>query len=149
MTPQQYADATRAVLDRWEGMARAATPGPWETAWWVEDLDTQHPRVSGPDMRSPDGRLYVGPDIAKMVLSEADAAHIAAHDPQRVLAQVEQYRRAVERDLRVLERHYKRASWATMCVCGDSSPCSDETDALDDLRGMHEALVGEAGTLTS
>ncbi|MCX4540485.1 DUF6221 family protein [Streptomyces sp. NBC_01565] len=65
----------RARLDEDEQTARAATPGPWA--------------VDG-------GSVYVGRPINEVVDYSESAAHIARHDPARVLAEVDAKRQMLD-----------------------------------------------------
>jgi hypothetical protein len=91
----------RAALDEDERVARAAMPGPWThnpAKEWFTDLDKLRaaragiPQSGGEEFvkAEVDGRVVgvaaTGP--ADDPQSMADAAHIARHDPARVLAEV-------------------------------------------------------------
>ncbi|MFF7130363.1 DUF6221 family protein [Streptomyces sp. NPDC008240] len=71
-----------ACLDEDEQIARAATPGPWtvDSATYAERID------------SPDGPVIAGGrwgGEASVFESTEDALHIAAHDPARVLREID------------------------------------------------------------
>jgi hypothetical protein len=78
-----------AQIDEDERVAKAATPGPWATDDpWLSDVvgslvDRRRVADCSVGMGYRDGSL-------------GDAAHIACHDPLRVLAEVEAKRRLVE-----------------------------------------------------
>lgn len=137
--------ALHAVITARLEVARAATPGPWSRygnlgyAVFTEAYDD-------PDYDPP--AVTHGSDM------EADAEHIALHDPADSI-------RRYERDLKVLERHYiiwRDISWlerdgteiceesAELPVCGKcvpkhssfssraevpEGPCADVLDLLD------------------
>jgi hypothetical protein len=116
MTGPSLVDFLRARLDEDEAVARAATPGPWQ--WWnLEGADMgwadNGPRLEtvarGP--RYSDGSQGAattvvsgwGHDAWGTSVEEPDAAHIARHDPARVLADVKA-KRAIVEDYRELRR---------------------------------------------
>ena len=76
----------RAQLDEDERIARAATPGPWvDQGGYVTDVG---PRVQVTDYGTQDGEPEEdGPQ------GRADSAHIAEHDPARVLREIDAKRR--------------------------------------------------------
>lgn len=87
-----------AQLDEDELIARAAIPGPWE--WLTETGESWQPRpggwldYSGEYLAAPgDGATLFGPGMTP----HADAVFIAAHDPARVLREIEVKRRIVDR----------------------------------------------------
>ncbi|MYX67387.1 hypothetical protein K388_05554 [Streptomyces sp. KhCrAH-43] len=82
----------RARLNEDERAARAATPGPWcDSGGYVTDID-QHGnsrvQVTEFGTQDEDGQGS-GPQ------GQADSAHIARHDPTRVLREVESGRRTL------------------------------------------------------
>lgn len=98
----------RARLEEDEQIARAATPGPW--AWTPEKdvWDQNGPTLIRKGTDAPDAELVEvaagwGHDAWGIYISDADQAHIAAHDPARVLREIEAKRRLVERYERALE----------------------------------------------
>ncbi|WP_405964870.1 DUF6221 family protein [Streptomyces sp. NBC_00723] len=83
-------------LDEDERIARAATPGPWE--WKREHGEPWQPEpdgwldYSGEYLAAAgDGATLFGPGMTP----HADAVHIAAHDPARVLREIEAKRRII------------------------------------------------------
>lgn len=82
----------RARLGEDEQMARAATPGPWDAD--EDEVCTLH---------DGEGGDLVGDTVAYVRRRSEDTAHIARHDPQRVL-------REVEAKEWLLRRHSKRRS---------------------------------------
>ena len=90
----------RARLDEDEQTARAATPGPWRHSpdkhWrkpgtsWFEEAVFAGPAGSG-------ATCIAGTGETDDQQSMADAAHIARHDPARVLAEVDAMRRTLVR----------------------------------------------------
>lgn len=83
------ADFILARVVEWEGVAKAATEAPWALS---EDRDEQDVALRG--------KGGAGPSVAVTVplgyeSRRANATHIAAHDPARVLAQCEAYRQIV------------------------------------------------------
>lgn len=73
----------RAQLDADERVARAATPGPW--VWLAGRVFQEH----------GDDRIVVPTVNDLAVVEPEDLAHIARHDPARVLAEVQAKRRLV------------------------------------------------------
>jgi hypothetical protein len=101
-------DWLRAQLDDDERKARAATPGPW---WDSKILAApgHHTIRGGPsNWRGFDGslggdtrpiaRIEPAPDVEGNFVTnhDADAEHIARHDPARVLREVEARRRLID-----------------------------------------------------
>ncbi|MFM9629397.1 DUF6221 family protein [Streptomyces galilaeus] len=91
----------RAQLDEDERIAREATPGPWE--WLTETGESWQPRLggwldySGEYLAAPgDGATLFGPGMTP----HADAVFIAAHDPARVLREIEAKRQLLTEILR-------------------------------------------------
>lgn len=90
----------RARLDQDAAVAQAATPGPWRhdeakhwrkpgTSWFEEAV------FAGPS--GEEATCVAGTGETDDQQSMRDAAHIARHDPARVLADVEAKRELVER----------------------------------------------------
>jgi hypothetical protein len=101
-------DERERQLDEDERVAQAATTGPWRYD------PTQHHREPG-TVRFSEG-VFTGPagrDATCVAItgetddpqSMADAAHIARHDPARVLAEVERGRRDIAAKRRILAEH--------------------------------------------
>ncbi len=88
----------RAQLDEDERIARAASPGPWE--WLTENGEPWQPKPDG-WLDYTGEYLGVGKDSGTLfgpgMTPHADAVHIAAHDPARVLREIEAKRRIVDR----------------------------------------------------
>jgi hypothetical protein len=89
-----------AQLDEDERIAREATPGPWvDQGGYVTDVGPDGlPRVQVTDYGSQDGEPEEDNPQGR-----ADSAHIARHDPARVLAEVDAKRKLVERYERAME----------------------------------------------
>lgn len=91
-----------ARLDEDEAVARAATPGPWQ--WDDRGDDDPVLETVARGKRYSDGSEGAaatiinawGHDEWGVVVEDADAAHIARHDPTRVLAQVAASRTILE-----------------------------------------------------
>jgi hypothetical protein len=86
----------RAALDEDERVARAAEPAPW----------TAHEEAADPDegyVAGPDGYVLV---YNEGTVSLGTAAHIARHDPARVLADVAAKRAILELHNAVPEEEY-------------------------------------------
>lgn len=81
----------RAQLNEDERIAKAATPGPW----WV-DSSIHTESINAGDGTSVIGGARWG-DEASVFESDEDAAHIAAHDPARVLREIDAKRGIVDR----------------------------------------------------
>jgi hypothetical protein len=90
-----------ARLDEDEAAARASTPGPWRynpQKEWHTDLDALRAARAGLPQAGGEEFVGAGPITATVGVaatgpadhpqSIADAAHIARHDPARVLAEV-------------------------------------------------------------
>lgn len=80
-------DWLRARLDDDEQVARAATPGPWRVnaiTRIVTDAEVANPEVVAGSRWGCEGDVF---------RTDADAVHIARHDPARVLAEVAAKRR--------------------------------------------------------
>jgi hypothetical protein len=111
-------------IDHDEQVARAATTGPWtaEGNGSIVGPTGPLPKLAGHVVCSV-GAWNVGRPTA------VDAAHIALHDPARVLRQVTAYRR-------ILARHSPRPSgppntWVTpQCGWPSLNPCPDVRDLL-------------------
>lgn len=100
---------THLDLDRIEGLAKAATPGPWQHGYWSGQCHKKHTHhgPSGPDpcvydytvssgangVASSTERVDVlGSDYDGMAAKEADLAYIAALDPTTVTAMITRIR---------------------------------------------------------
>jgi hypothetical protein len=106
----------RARFDEEERTARSATPGPWRhdpqkhwrkpgTSWFEEAV------FAGP--AGEEAVCVAGTGETDDPQSMADAAHIARHDPARVLAEIEIDRellRQYERLLRAHDAHQRAAA---------------------------------------
>lgn len=78
-----------ARLDEDEAAARAATPGAWKIRPRLEGvcIDAgEYDQVIAPGVVSCGSYCYGG--TSSVDISDADAAHIARHDPARVLAEI-------------------------------------------------------------
>ncbi|MFI9200191.1 DUF6221 family protein [Streptomyces sp. NPDC053048] len=88
----------RARFDEDERVASAATPGPWrynpDKVWNLPGQHFGEEFVAAGTVDKPICVAGTGP--ADDPKSMADAAHIAQHDPARVLAEVEAKRRLIE-----------------------------------------------------
>jgi hypothetical protein len=98
-------DFLRARLDEDERIARAATPGPWRHNPGKQWLDgeaferydlSQGQEFVGYGGPHPFTGAVASTGPADHVQSMKDAAHIARHDPARVLAEVEAKRRILD-----------------------------------------------------
>jgi hypothetical protein len=86
----------KARIDEDEAAARAATDGPWR----ADPYDAMSTQPSDWFVGAPAGTVGIFPiDYS----GPSNAAHIARHDPARVLREVEAKRRTIE----VLVRRYK------------------------------------------
>ena len=107
-----------------EADAKAATPGPWR---WEEPSGDDFP--TGDQDLVSDGKTYVGEvsgevlpttvlhgwgyDASGIHAEDADRAHIARHDPARILAECEARRRIVEFHAASTNHDFRRAfDWA-------------------------------------
>jgi len=108
----------RARLDEDEAAAMAATGTAW--AWEAtgdKDSSWAVGHVEGEDGRPLSGEIGHGQGVVIDGVCEsingnlADAAHIARHNPARVLREVEAKRRHLE--------NYRRAAWATQTAPAD------------------------------
>lgn len=100
MTTPDIVAFLRARLAEDEAAAKAAHPGPWS----ADATQVTAPSADGfhiPDSIA-DGTLYG--DMHEP-MNEADAAHIARHDPARVLTEVEAKRQILE--LHVIEVQHR------------------------------------------
>ena len=115
----------RACLARDEQVARRATPPPW-TVHVASDGIVSLDEVDGHMIAEMQGCDY-HPDRR-----EVDGAHIARHDPARVLAEVEAKRT-------ILDRHEPGVSEPSECGrCNDPWPC-------DDVKALTQPYAGEPG----
>jgi hypothetical protein len=124
-------DLVQFLRDRYDDETRiagAATPGPWA---WEPCEDRGWETDNGPTLVSPatDERERVevaagwGHDAWGMHVSDADAAHIAAHHPARVLADVEAKRELVKLHGRAVLRAGGGAQYFdTETVCRSCEP---------------------------
>ena len=112
----------RARLDEDEQAARAATPGPWRWGDWSTTFGTVEQRrrtLEHAPERGPFPAVATRDSSSRQVLPsledslemagdrepyEANAAHIARHDPARVLAEVDA-KRAIVDALGIAERN--------------------------------------------
>lgn len=101
MTAVDLVDFVRQRLDEDEQTARAATPGPW--AWTPETdvWDQNGPTLIREGTDAADAELVEvaagwGHDAWGIHVSDADKAHIARHDPARVLRDIEARRSIVD-----------------------------------------------------
>jgi hypothetical protein len=105
-----------AQLDEDERIAKAATPGPWvDQGGYVTDVG---PKVQVTDYGTQDGE----PEEDKPQ-GRADSAHIARHDPARVLREIAADRELLaeyERLVRAHEAHQKEAD--RLNEAGDDDP---------------------------
>ena len=120
--PTTLHDRLRAELDRRLAVAKAATPGPWETGG-IGDY--------GWSVHFPhhDGWANMGVETEDNEQGKADAEHIALHDPADAI-------RRYEGELEVLERHelayldtsdeaWQRSPYCGWCSQGLLWPCPD------------------------
>lgn len=98
-----------AQLDADERIARAATPGPWrDEGGYVTDVGPDGlPRVQVTDHGTQDGEPEEDNPQGR-----ADSAHIARHDPARVLREVDAKRRIIaEHERYAAERRRMMGGW--------------------------------------
>ena len=127
----------RARVDEDEQVAREATRGPWRVA----NVEYGAAIVNGPDVMQDGGRDWatgerlqvlrplsvIPPDVDYgSVVELADAAHIARHDPARVLREVEAKRRTVE-------IHYDYRGVCPTCFSLRNQPAQREPYPCDTL----------------
>lgn len=89
MRTRDVADFIRARLDEDEAAARAATPGAWKIRPRLEGvcIDAgRYDQVIAPGVVSCGSYCYGG--TSSVDISDADAEHIARHDPARVFADI-------------------------------------------------------------
>ncbi|AMM12338.1 DUF6221 family protein [Streptomyces albidoflavus] len=110
----------RARLDEDEAVARAATAGPW-----VESGVGDH--GWGVSFSAPGS----GVEADDSSQGRADAAHIARHDPARVLAEVEAKRQIVERYAWLCEHGDTGGAWVLPLL---ALPYADHPDYRDAWR---------------
>lgn len=128
MTITEFLEA-RVAED--EAVARAATPGPWEwgpeTDEWSDcgpNLETVAKLPPYPDGSvSPVGSVIGawGHDAWGVSVDDGDKAHIARHDPARVLAECAA-KRAIIRGHRRVADLYEDALGDTCTACFSSGP---------------------------
>lgn len=112
--PRDLIERLRAELDRLEAVALAATRNEWRVDHWCNERGTDHLVVADFDAGPP----------AFAIKNEADAAHIAAHDPAHALRTIQAHRKILDCYHDVTERlaHWKRegderlAAWARVEV---------------------------------
>ncbi|WP_282698023.1 DUF6221 family protein [Streptomyces sp. CC208A] len=110
----------RARLDEDAAVARAAKPGPWAVE---EDRENLTRWVVNEEHTLDVGLGYVGNR------TQGDAAHIARHDPTRVLAEVEAKRQIIEQHERyAAERRRMMGGW---------DPQSDDSPILAALATVY------------
>lgn len=113
-------------VERVEGLAKVATPGPWEGV-----VDHHQRGEVNASVWSEKLGYYIAETISSGDRHEADAHHIGANDPATVL-------RRCEADRRILDRHRLATEWTWQhdpaCHgCGTSGDCDDPvTDNLND-----------------
>ncbi|MCX5537700.1 DUF6221 family protein [Streptomyces sp. NBC_00006] len=115
-------------LDEDERVAWAATPGPWQNA----PTARHHATASG---RSEEAVFASPPELGATVVATtgeaverrhlADAEHIAAHDPARVLREIDAKRRIIEQHLSLSDRGEMALVCSTCDVRGEqyAYPC--------------------------
>ncbi len=124
--PDDLITRVRAAITETMRIAWEATPGPWVVHWQYGEV--------GVDIEPADriGRYVVCPDPAAGLV-EADARHIALHNPKDII-------RRCEADLRTLARHApdgpvvidERGDPVVWCLyCGRTWPCPDVLDRAD------------------
>jgi len=143
-----------AQIEADEAAARAATGGPWADAgvWYRQAHDGEaevsiaHPTVSG------------GPLSTHMVAEtwredRADAAHIARHDPARVLATCAAHRRIVElhyfveRDWVDADGDDRSGYFCALCE-GEKDYTGDSTYPCNTLRALAAIYADREGFRT-
>lgn len=87
-------------LNEDERIARASTPGPWVWTPETDVWDQNGPTLIREGTDAPDAELVEvaagwGHDAWGMNISDADKAFIAAHDPARVLREIDAKRRII------------------------------------------------------
>lgn len=120
--------AVRAVLDRWERTAQAATAGNWAPGDWHVWAVT------------PTGNVEVCP--MNGYEHAADAAHIATFDPPTVLALVAGLRVWADSIEQRLERHRPSYVYGLDHCDWDQErlPCAEHAAALSDLAALGSAV---------
>lgn len=112
-----------------ESLAEKATPGPW--TWDGYRMSAQpnlKKRVYNPTVISvEDGVTYseYTQGSAELVISEDDAAYIAAANPQRILTLLREKRALVEAVKAAQEMHEKLSEAASTASC-DTQDCQSE-----------------------
>jgi hypothetical protein len=96
----------RARLDEEEGVARAATPGPWEGV-----VDHHQRGEVNASVWADSINYYIAETITSGERHEADARHIGNHDPARTLADVESGRQAIAHYERVAAHRWKQLDY--------------------------------------
>jgi phage terminase large subunit GpA-like protein len=129
MSETQTASLTDFLLQRIaedEATARAATPGPW-FADEVYSTVTAEPYRSarqayGRDYKTAPEAEWVVPESMDSSVYAPNLAHIARHDPVRVLAECEAHRRIVE-----AHRPDDMFDHCAICLDGDFDTLGDPT----------------------
>jgi len=135
-----------AQLDEDERIARAATPGPWE---WTPETDVWD--QNGPTLVRVGHDGYEGRDLVEVLagwghdawglhVSDADRAFIAAHDPARVL-------REIDAKQKIVRWHYKRPGpkWDTPDAKGFECATCDQEFPCKTLRLLASAYADRPG----
>jgi hypothetical protein len=117
--PQSAMTTTTGTLAAWlqaqlatdEALARAATPGPWETRYGFPAY-----------VSAPGSGVTINAVTADM--EPADAAHIAANDPAATLARIEATRKVLA--LHEVSSWYSEVLDAWIATCSSCSTPEDE-----------------------
>jgi len=120
-------------LEKLEALAKAATPGPWRAHLSTEDISSYWVIETGKVLTVCD---FEGADFGPKT-EEANAAYIAAANPQAILSLLAEHRQLMER-VEVLERQNEVDRQVISIVAADLLRTISSREWMSEGRGPYE-----------